>query len=285
MPPIMATRATQPMTGPESGSEKKIAAWRYVIPNAITALSLVFGLVVLTVASEGEFELAGWFTVWCVLLDKLDGTFARLLGSSSKFGAQLDSLADLVVFGVAPAGTILLLARTEHHLFTGWLGNGPGLWAMYAMLALFVVCASLRLAKFNVLADEGGPPVFYGFPTTFAGGVLALLLLIGLDHELDWLLRALPVLALCLGLLMVSNIMLPKLGHSSGKAFQVFRAVNLALVYVFGFMRMFPEYLLGISLFFMAMGVVYAAMHREELLAGGGDASTDDDATLEPQPS
>ncbi|PRP99597.1 CDP-alcohol phosphatidyltransferase family protein [Enhygromyxa salina] len=270
----MAADATQqsPHQATHQASDR-VATWRYVIPNAVTSLSLVFGLVVLAVASEGEFELAGWFTIWCVLLDKLDGTVARLLGASSKFGAQLDSLADLVVFGVAPAGTILLLMRARPELFTGWLGDAGlspiSMYIMYGMLALFVVCAALRLAKFNVLDDEGGPPVFFGTASTFAGGVLALLLLIGLRHQLDWLLGILPVFALVLALLMVSNLVIPKLGHESGRAFKVFTAVNLALCYVFGFMRVFPEYMLAVALSFMGAGIVYGALHREELLSGG----------------
>lgn len=269
--------------GAEPGADNKVATWRYVIPNALTSASLVLGLAVLLVANAGNFELAAWLTVWSVLLDKLDGTAARLLGSSSKFGAQLDSLADLVVFGVAPAFTIMLLARSESELFAAWHGREV---LMYGMLALFVVCASLRLAKFNVLADEGGPAVFFGLPTTFTGGVLALLVLVGLGHELGGLLRALPIIALALGLLMVSNIVLPKLGHSSGRLFLVFRLVSVGLCYVFGFMRIFPEYLLGTSLFFILFGIGYGLLHREALLAG--DPPADDEQPridLEPQPS
>ncbi len=257
---------------------KKVARWRYVIPNALTSMSLVLGLGVIAVATEGNFELAGWLTVWCVLLDKLDGTTARLLGSSSKFGAELDSLADLVVFGVAPAVTVLLFTRSEVELFSVWQGYQP---VMYAMLALFVVCASLRLAKFNVLVDSG-PPVFFGLPTTFTGGILALLLIVGLQRELDVLLQALPLVALAFGLLMVSNLVLPKIGHSSGRLILAFQFVSVALCYVFGFMRIFPEFLLGISLFFVLMGIGYGLLHRDELLASkpGHD---EDDLDLEPQ--
>jgi CDP-diacylglycerol--serine O-phosphatidyltransferase len=256
---------------------KTVATWRYVIPNALTSMSLMLGLGVLAVATEGKFELAGWLMVWCVLLDKLDGTAARLLGSSSKFGAQLDSLADLVVFGVAPATTIMLLARAELELFARWQGYEP---LMYAMLALFVVCASLRLAKFNVLAD-GGPPVFFGLPTTFTGGVLALLLIVGLQRELVGLLQALPIIALAFGLLMVSNIVLPKIGQRSNRFMLVFRAVSIGLCYVFGFMRIFPEFLLGISVFFILFGIAYGLLYRDELLSAKPGPSEELD--LEPQ--
>jgi CDP-diacylglycerol---serine O-phosphatidyltransferase len=256
---------------------KKVATWRYVIPNALTSMSLVLGLGVLAVATEGKFELAGWLMVWCVLLDKLDGTAARLLGSSSKFGAQLDSLADLVVFGVAPAATIMLLSRAETVLFARWQGYE---FVLYAMLALFVVCASLRLAKFNVLADSG-PSVFFGLPTTFTGGVLALLMIVGLQRELDLLLQALPVIALGFGLLMVSNLVLPKIGHSSGRFMQAFVMLSMVLCYVFGFMRIFPEFLLGISVFFILMGIGYGLLHRDELLSSKPEP--DEDLDLEPQ--
>ena len=267
------------MSAPQTPA--KIATWRYVIPNALTSSSLVLGLAVIVVATSGEFVLACWLTVWCVLLDKLDGTAARLLGSSSKFGAELDSLADLVVFGVAPATTVALLARAKTELFAPWHGYE---WAMHVMLALFVVCAALRLAKFNVLADAGGPSVFFGLPTTFTGGVLALLLLVGLEHELTGLVLALPIIALAFALLMVSNILLPKLGQRSSKASLALRLVAVGLCYVFGFMRLFPEYILGVSLAFTLWGIGYGFVHREALLAGK-DPGDDEHPDLEPQPN
>ena len=261
---------------PESADpgSKPVAAWRYVIPNAVTSMSLVLGLFVLLAATEGRFSDAAWLMVWCVLLDKLDGTSARLLGATSKFGVQLDSLADLVVFGVAPAGTLMLLARSEPEVF-GFYGS-IGLIPM--MLALFVVCSALRLAKFNVLSDEGGPGVFFGMPTTLAGGLITLLLLVALQYELDGLLAALPIIAACFALMMVSNFPLPKMGHDTGTPMKVFQVVTVALSYVFGFMRIFPEVLLGISLFYALLGFGWGLLHRSEL-RGGGSAPED----LEPQ--
>ena len=256
-----------------------VAAWRYVIPNAVTSMSLVLGLFVLLAASEGRFTDAAWLMVWCVLLDKLDGTTARLLRATSKFGVQLDSLADLVVFGVAPAGTIMLLSRAEPELFAAYGGFG----LVPAAMAMFVVCSALRLAKFNVLAESGGPSVFFGMPTTLAGGLLALLLLIGLQYELDGLLGALPIVAAGFALLMVSNLPLPKIGHDAGKAMKVFQLVTVALAYVFGFMRIFPEYLLGISLFYALVGFGWGFLHRDEL-RNPSKPNDDDDFDLQPQP-
>lgn len=278
--PLMTGNRQPPLerSGDSTSVVKPVASWRYVVPNALTSASLVLGLFVMLAASEGRFLDAAWLMVWCVLLDKADGTSARLLHATSKFGTQLDSLADLVVFGVAPAGSLMLLSRARPELFEvyGSFGLVP------AALALFVVCSALRLAKFNVLAEDEGPSVFYGMPTTLAGGLLALLLLIGVQYELTGLLRALPLIAGCFALLMVSNMPLPKIGHDAGPAIKVFQLVTVALAYVFGFMRIFPEYLLGISLVYALAGFVWGLVHRSELRNGA--KPSDDDLDLEPQP-
>ncbi|NVB41400.1 CDP-alcohol phosphatidyltransferase family protein [Pseudenhygromyxa sp. WMMC2535] len=250
-----------------------VAKWRYVVPNAVTSASLVIGLMVMLAASQGRFEAAGWLIVACVLLDKLDGTFARLLGATSKFGVQLDSLTDLVVFGVAPAAVILLTIQGTPELAESW---APWSWAMYASLALFVVCANLRLAKFNVMAESGGPAIFFGMPTTLAGGLLGLFLLIGLQYEFDGLLRALPLIALLFAAMMVSNLPLPKVGKRASTAGNVFQAVNLVLCYICGFVRIFPEYLLLVTLGYAGAGFIWGLLHRSELreqLTGEGDES------------
>ena len=78
-------------------------AWRTLVPNLFTATSAVFGMVSMWMSVEGNFEWAAWFIFWCVLLDKADGTAARLLKGSSRFGMEFDSMADLVSFGLAPA--------------------------------------------------------------------------------------------------------------------------------------------------------------------------------------
>ena len=77
---------------------------KYFVPNAFTALSMLFGLASMTMSAAGNFQLAAWMILWGVLLDKLDGTAARLMHASSEFGVQFDSFADFVVFGIAPAG-------------------------------------------------------------------------------------------------------------------------------------------------------------------------------------
>ena len=75
---------------------------RYSIPNSLTALSLLLGLGSIVTAQIGDLEFAAWLIVWCGLLDTMDGIAARLLKATSSFGAEFDSMADLVSFGVAP---------------------------------------------------------------------------------------------------------------------------------------------------------------------------------------
>jgi CDP-diacylglycerol--serine O-phosphatidyltransferase len=241
-----------------------VAMWRYVVPNAITSASLTVGLLVMVAAIEGRFVDAGWLIVLCVLLDKLDGTFARLLGASSKFGVQLDSLADLVVFGVAPAVTLFRFADAHAELYAVWSGWE---WLLQASLALFVVCSALRLAKFNVMAEEpkDGPSIFFGMPTTLAGGLMGLFLLVGMDYELDGLLRALPLIALLFATMMVSNLVLPKIAKRGTTIGNSFQGINLVLCYIFGFLRVFPEYILAVSLGYALVGFAWGLAYRRKL--------------------
>lgn len=264
-----------PMAPPQAPAP--VATWRYVIPNAITSASLVVGLLVMVAATEGRFTDAGWLIVLCVLLDKLDGTFARLLGATSKFGVQLDSLADLVVFGVAPAMTLLNYADAHPDLYAPWQGWS---WVLQGSLALFAVCSALRLAKFNVMSEDG-PPVFYGMPTTLAGGLVGLLLLVGMSHELDGLLVAMPIVALVFGLMMVSNLPLPKVGKRGTKLGTYFQALNLVLSYLCGFARVFPEYMLAVAVGYATVGFVWGQLHRNELTRRKHDDNSQGD--LEPQ--
>ena len=121
---------------------------RYLAPNLVTLLALCSGVTAIRLAFEGRFELAVGAVIVAVVLDAVDGRLARLLKGSSRFGAELDSLADFVNFGVAPA--VLLYTWSLHSLRNlGWV----------VALALAIACA-LRLARFNVTADDPDKPAF-----------------------------------------------------------------------------------------------------------------------------
>jgi len=140
---------------------------RVLLPNLITLLALCAGLTAMRMAVENNIQLALAAIVFAALLDGVDGRIARLLKGTSRFGAELDSLADFVNFGVAPA--LILYFWGLHELRSaGWIAA-----------LVFAICAALRLARFNVMIDETNQPVwaanfFTGIPAP-AGAITVLL--------------------------------------------------------------------------------------------------------------
>jgi CDP-diacylglycerol--serine O-phosphatidyltransferase len=140
---------------------------RILVPNLITLLALCAGLTAIRLAVEDKLEWAVAAIVLAAVLDGIDGRIARLLKGTSRFGAELDSLADFVNFGVAPA--LMLYFWGLHELKSlGWI----------AALA-FAICAGLRLARFNVMLDDPSRPAwaanyFVGVPAP-AGAIVVLL--------------------------------------------------------------------------------------------------------------
>lgn len=140
---------------------------RLLLPNFVTLLALCAGLTAIRFAVEGRFEIAIYAVLAAAALDGVDGRVARLLRSTSRFGAQLDSLADFVNFGVAPAMMLFVWALNDLGSF-GWVGS-----------LVFAICVALRLARFNVALDGPKRPAwqgayFVGVPAP-AGAVIALL--------------------------------------------------------------------------------------------------------------
>jgi CDP-diacylglycerol---serine O-phosphatidyltransferase len=140
---------------------------RTLLPNLITLLALCAGLTAIRVAVEDKLDLALAAIVFAALLDGIDGRIARMLKGTSRFGAELDSLADFVNFGVAPA--LILYFWGLHELKSaGWIAA-----------LVFAICAGLRLARFNVMIDDPNRPVwagnfFTGIPAP-AGAITVLL--------------------------------------------------------------------------------------------------------------
>jgi CDP-diacylglycerol---serine O-phosphatidyltransferase len=140
---------------------------RMLVPNLITLLALCAGLTAIRLAFEQKLEWAVAAIVFAALLDGIDGRVARMLKGTSRFGAELDSLADFVNFGVAPA---LILYFWVLHEF----GNAGWIAAM-----VFAICTGLRLARFNVMIDDPNRPLwagnfFVGMPAP-AGAITVLL--------------------------------------------------------------------------------------------------------------
>jgi len=140
---------------------------RIILPNLVTLLALSIGLTAIRFAVDGQYEIAVIAVVGAAILDGLDGRLARVLRGTSRFGAELDSLADFVDFGVAPALILYLWGLHEIKSF-GW----------FAAL-VFATAAALRLARFNVMLDEPNRPAwqadfFTGMPAP-AGAIAGLL--------------------------------------------------------------------------------------------------------------
>lgn len=249
-----------------------MAPWRYVVPNAITSASLLIGVIATYRAIEGQFVEAGWLIILCTLLDKADGTAARALGASTKFGMQLDSLVDFVAFGIAPAFTVFMLVRVDPTGTLGWWQGAPvASWVLPAAVGGYILCTALRLARFNVVAEmsEGPASVFWGMPTTMAGGLLGLTVITALSHGLDRVLFALPLAVLALALMMVSNLRLPKLSPRDEPWLQWLQVGTAVVSYLCGLLRVLPELLLSLTLLYAVVGLCWGIIHRKEHLPPG----------------
>ncbi|WP_411962265.1 CDP-alcohol phosphatidyltransferase family protein [Mesorhizobium sp. CA4] len=140
---------------------------RMVLPNLVTVLAICAGLSGIRFAFENRFEIAVVMVLLAAFLDGIDGRLARMLKATSKFGAQMDSLADIVNFGVAPA-LVLYAFLLDRAGSPGWIAA-----------LLFTIACGMRLARFNVLADDTDQPAwqteyFVGVPAP-AGAVLVML--------------------------------------------------------------------------------------------------------------
>lgn len=136
------------------------------LANLMTSLSLAFGFISIVFSLESHFTYASWGIILAVIFDGLDGQIARLNPVPSNFGKELDSLVDVVSFGIAPS--ILGYIFIYHDFY------------LLAILALFVYlfCSVMRLAKYNVTPKEDLANCFIGLPTTVSGGVIASFILI-----------------------------------------------------------------------------------------------------------
>lgn len=230
---------------------------RFLVPNAVTTASLLVAIVAALRVLDGAYVDAGWLLVTCALLDKLDGSLARALAATSRFGRELDSLVDFVAFGVVPA---LLVHRvcTDPSLDSSmpWQGSTLRRAALDAAVVTYVACTALRLARFNVLESrhpDGSLSVFWGLPSTFAGGVLALWVVITLQRDLAIAAAPLPLALFVLGALMLSHVPLPKLRRSRQRWTDALQLAVGVVAVTCGLLRVLPELLLMLA---MAYGVL-----------------------------
>lgn len=172
----------------------------YLLPNLFTTGALFCGFYAVVAAMRGDFESAPIAIFFALVFDGLDGRIARLTNTASKFGAEYDSLSDMVSFGVAPALVMFSWALGDLGKF-GW-----------SAAFIYVACAALRLARFNTQVDTADGNYFTGLASPAAACIIASA--VWVCHDLGWVGAALPeevavlvaVLTAVVGLLMVANI-------------------------------------------------------------------------------
>src|SRR5882724_8814179 len=198
---LMDTAPFEPTRAPQKRRRFRQIPVRTLVPNLITLLALCAGLTAIRLAIEAKLEWAVAAIVFAATLDGIDGRVARMLKGTSRFGAELDSLADFVNFGVAPA--LILYFWGLHELKSaGWIAA-----------LVFAICAALRLARFNVMIEDPNRPAwagnyFVGVPAP-AGAINVLLPIyvqfLGLPH-LDFVAPVTFVYTLSIAFLMVSRL-------------------------------------------------------------------------------
>ncbi len=196
---------------------------RYIalLPSLITILNGVFGFVAIALASRevkpevgawSSFAVAGYMVLVAMAADMLDGRLARMSQSTSSFGGQLDSLCDMVSFGIAPA--FLMLRLVDSKLELGGL-MGAGFLHRFIWLAaiMYIACTAIRLARFNVENEENEAAhmSFVGLPSPGAAGVIVSLIIFHQKEvpSFDLLVYLLPFITLGVAVLMVSQIRYP----------------------------------------------------------------------------
>jgi len=224
----------------------------------------VLGLSSIVSTQFGNIEFAAWLIVWCGLLDTLDGMVARLLKATSSFGAEFDSMSDLVSFGVAPS---MLVLNAGIELGGVEVGSGQ-FWVLAASCGAFALAGAMRLARFNLASDKPRTGWFAGVPITVAGGgLLSSLILVLLHHEPIATLLPLhlyfPVLMFVFALLMISRLRFPKAVIRKSRFINVFQVVNIALIFYCGVTRSYPEYLLAIGVFLLVAGIIAGRITRD----------------------
>jgi CDP-diacylglycerol--serine O-phosphatidyltransferase len=236
-------------------AHKRLTAKRgiYLLPSLFTLMGLFSGFYALIAAVQGRYELAAWAILAAALFDMLDGRVARLLNAESAFGAELDSLCDMVSFGLAPAILVYLWALAPLQKF-GWLAA-----------FLITACAALRLARFNVQLASQDKRYFQGLPTPATALLLATAILFheqGGYEPVAWLWLAISIF---LAWLMVSGVRFlsgKDIDLKKRRSFALLTGMLLAIVFV---MADPYKVLFGVMLIYCLHGPVLSIWQHQKV--------------------
>ncbi|MDX8384804.1 MAG: CDP-diacylglycerol--serine O-phosphatidyltransferase [Ghiorsea sp.] len=224
----------------------------FLLPSMFTILGLLCGFYALIGATQGNYAYAAWAIVAAAVFDMLDGRVARMLDAESAFGAELDSLCDMLSFGVAPAMLVYLWALTGYDKL-GWL-----------VAFLIVACSALRLARFNVQLASQDKRYFQGLPTPALALMVASAILFHDKLDLQPVASVWLVSSVLLAWLLVSNVR-----FLSGKDFDLkqkrpFTAITI-LLGVIVMLVAYPVYMLfGAFLLYCVHGPVLSAWQGQK---------------------
>lgn len=249
--------------------------FRFFVPNFFTSVNFLMGVFAILLASgallRGEgIILACQLVVIGALADKLDGFAAKKLDASSEFGAQFDSLADLVAFGLAPAFITLFALRAWSF---DWYNSHKAM--VVVSLSFFVLSAAMRLARYNALDITGGghPGYFTGVASTLAGSMLVITVILARHFgffgvaNAEWM-KLFPVLMVLLGAMMVSNFYFPKIVRRKNRLFDLVQTLMIVVVYICGFSLVVPEGYMILALLigiYIVVGMGHGWLHRERI--------------------
>lgn len=234
---------------------------RYLVPNAVTAGSMVLALAAIIQASRGRHESAAWCIVLAALLDRVDGVAARWMKACSEFGVQFDSLADLLAFCAAP-GLLVYFLLSDDPRYASTFTAAPAKAVLVVAVAAYVLCGAARLARFNVQTAAIGPAWSRGLPVTIAAGLVSTCILAAWELALPPVVVALtPAVLLTCAALMISTLWLPKSLDRPTRGHVGPLAVGTAVIYGLALMRALPVVLFAAALTYAAGGFVVGRLH------------------------
>ena len=231
---------------------------RMILPNMLTLIGVCIGLSSIKFALDEKFELAIIAIIFAALIDGLDGRIARLIKATSKVGKELDSLTDVISFGVAPSFVMYF-----------WLLNNLGKFG-WLLCLIYVVCVTLRLARFNVNSNEEPSwrdNFFEGVPSP-AGGILVLMPLIFSLSEFDFFIISYNILVPVF-FISVSFLLISKLPTYSLKKIIIPRSMTVFLLFgivlFFGLLLIYPFKVITISGFIYLSLIPISFLHYRKI--------------------
>jgi len=262
----------QPKNNLKIVADKKNA--RTLLPNMLTLIGVCIGLTSIRFALSGEFHLAIIAIIFAALIDGLDGRIARLIKGTSKVGKELDSLTDMISFGVAPAFIMYFWKLNTLGRF-GWL-----------VCLIYVICVALRLARFNVNSNQEPSwrdNFFEGVPSP-AGGILVLTPLIVSITNFDYINLNYDIIVPAF-FIVTSLLLISKFPSYSFKKIVIQRKTTIFLLFgivlFFGLLLIYPFNVIAISSIIYVLILPISFFHYQKLKRQHADNSSADDDDLE----